>query len=525
MRGNEVSLVWGILMKKKFMLVLILILTFSGHVTARGYEEHLNGFNKVISQADMNPYYKYGLYSARLIAVKNPEIYLKGDLLFAKFITTTKGLKQVYQADLDHTLSLPLWGSSFDFDLVDFNKYKIEAKEEIYPENYPVFNYLDERLTSITTILKVKDYKITSLEAINLRYIMKRIAGISPERLYIIFNKDNNAFLYDRGSFINCYGEKINQLEIKNPILVFNEKFVWYPLMERDDRDQDPILKNLISKIYSSDPFPELTGQEKELINKLKEVSSLQTEKEKTAATLFSIHSTNGLAENSIIKDKWQSLLPEKPYYIASPEDTMNSLVIKLGNYLSPNTAYLASFNGLDKISEEYLNNVGSKKIISGEKIFNAWGNTWTNNIMENNIDDSFRTKGGICNSQAVNLASVLDLQGIENTVVRFANDSGGHTITIVPEYNKCFSNGLLLNNYYNDFKFSLVQAINWDNFVLFGYERIYHNNSTSKGIALINRLLEDDSIINLKVPLSSINYGDKKIYEKIMLPENRRKR
>ena len=45
-------------------------------------EEHINGFKEVVSKAYENKFYRYGIYSSRIMAVKNPEIYLKGDICY-----------------------------------------------------------------------------------------------------------------------------------------------------------------------------------------------------------------------------------------------------------------------------------------------------------------------------------------------------------------------------------------------------------------------------------------------------------
>ncbi|MDI3548099.1 MAG: hypothetical protein PWR10_1751 [Halanaerobiales bacterium] len=315
--------------KASIIILLFFVILFSSYVILAdsSLDIHSKSFEKVLNKAANNSFYKYGIYSSRIITVKYPEVYLQGDMYFAKLITSHKGYEQWYKVGTASGPRNYKWGTPFSFDLVNFNDYNIKPNSEIY-NHYPIFDYIDERISSIQTVLKVKD--VTSLEAANLIYIKKRIEGSPEDDTFLIFTKDKQGYVYSDGSYFDCLGQKVISEKINHPILVFNERNVWYPLMERDDTATNPELNKIVKSISTSDNVPELNQQEKEIINHLKEVSILTTAKEKEIAALTSIHSSGyDTIAGDVLYNKWHKILLEINF------DTVfmfsNLLITKIG--------------------------------------------------------------------------------------------------------------------------------------------------------------------------------------------------
>ena len=52
---------------------------------------HEETWQKVVNEAKVDKYLKYGIYCSRSLAVKHPEIYLQADLRFFEHISTNPG--------------------------------------------------------------------------------------------------------------------------------------------------------------------------------------------------------------------------------------------------------------------------------------------------------------------------------------------------------------------------------------------------------------------------------------------------
>lgn len=507
-----------------FILILLMFL-FISPTFARGMEEHINGFKEVVSKANENKFYRYGIYSSRIMAVKNPEIYLKGDMLFADVITSTKGMKRAYENDNVRSMDfrgINNWGSEFSFEDIKLSQKKLISFSEIYPNGYPILNYLDQRISPIHTTLKVN--KITSLEGANLVYIKKRMLGSPKNDTYLIFTRQNKGYVYSQSKFYNCMNNKINIDEIGDPILIFNEQFVWYPLMKRDDRSKSEMLNKLVSNLKGDKVLPKISMPERNIILKLQESSQLNNNKQKDFASLISTHS-NGVRNKfkGDFIDKWSQCLSNIDSSLAS--QNINVLSMKIGNKLSPNTAYLASLTNLDQIAEEYLKYVGVN--VSGER--EAWGHTWPCTLIENNIDDAYRTKGGHCVSQATNLSSVFDLKGVENIVIKYGykNKNITHTVVISPQNKVWFNNAIKRTKkdakeiYNKGIKKTTKEVIYKDYLLVNSYKNILTNTHPEKALSIYSSVLNEAENVGY---ITGDYYQDRKISEplfktKIKLP------
>jgi hypothetical protein len=235
-------------MIKKTLVFLILFILLSGIniFPSDALSIHLKAFETIIGKAEKNEYYKYGIYSSRIIAVLQPEIYLQADMLFAGEITTAPGYEKAYNEKLlSMWLKFPRITADmppFNFSLVDFSKFKIVPEEEIYGNDVPILNFIDQRLSPIHTILKTRS--ITELEGASLIYVIKRIQGADLDNTYLILTENKKGFVCSNGKFYDCLGRETDKKNIENPVLVFNENAVWYPLMKRDDGEKNEKLKS-----------------------------------------------------------------------------------------------------------------------------------------------------------------------------------------------------------------------------------------------------------------------------------------
>lgn len=259
-------------------------------------------------------------------------------MLFAELIATHSGYARVYQEAVESmylTANFKLDSEPFSFEMVDFAQFKIIPKEEMYGTEIFLYPFIDERIFPIHTTLKTKS--ITSIEAANLRYVKARIDGNPVNETFIIFTKERDAFLYCKGKFYDCLGEEIEPETIKDPVLVFNEQVVWYPLMGRDDSAKSRELKAIVAVIATNDNLPSLGTVETKLVDQLKVVSELKDSAQKKLASIYSIHYNGEIGSGKLIMTALSSFGKKLMF--------QNLLIMKIGNYLSPHTSYIIKFD------------------------------------------------------------------------------------------------------------------------------------------------------------------------------------
>ncbi|HEC92517.1 MAG TPA: hypothetical protein ENI51_05970 [Candidatus Atribacteria bacterium] len=207
---------------------------------------HENAWEMVVNNAEEDQYYKYGIYVSRMLAVKHPEVYLQSDGLFVTIITTNKGFKKAYETKDVHDVYF--YGRTFEtppfsFDDVDFSSYEIIKSKEYYPEGYPVLPFLDRRLLPIASTLKSAENQLTQLEmGVQMYFATKE----ENEEMYLIYCDNENTYLSTGEDILSMKTLESAERIDRNPILIFNDQYVWYPLMERDDTDKNETLKELI---------------------------------------------------------------------------------------------------------------------------------------------------------------------------------------------------------------------------------------------------------------------------------------
>lgn len=393
---------------------------------------HMKAWNTTVENAKSDNYFKYGIYASRILAVRHPEIYLQADKLFISKISSLGGFQKAYETrnvHSDYLMGRNMVGKPFSFDLVDFDRYNLIPSLAIYPKDYPVFGYLDRRMLPVATTLKTFDERITELEKIEQYYLASK-----STKKYIIYCDNDRAYLWIDGKIINANLSEVKEID-GNPILIFNEKHVWYPLMDRNDTKLDNTFRAIVKKLSTSTKLPEVTDFERRMIEKLKLVTELNDNKQKRLAVLASIR-----AGIIYFEEEWAKALPE----FKCSKEVYHSImkeIIKDGNYLSPITSHLATIlnhyqgeAGLEKMIKEYL----THSSIDGHK---AHGHLWRCTMLEYLIEDSYRAKTGHCVTQAANLMAVLNLAGVDCYRLS-ALKPHGHDWLYVPKYDVVLSNG-----------------------------------------------------------------------------------
>lgn len=408
---------------------------------------HKESWLNMLSKAETDKYYSYAIYASRTLAVKHPEVYLQGDDIFAQVITTTPGLKKAYETKNVHSeyfMELQLEGDSFSFDDVDFDKYELIPSKEIYPPDYPFFSFFDRRLAPISVSLKTFDSKITQLEKAEQLYFKAKHGGASD--LFLLYCDNENAYLYHNDSLIWAENqEKVTSVE-GNPILIFNEQHVWYPLMERNDTDRSELLNKLVTQYSTAKEKLDLSDFESSLLDRLSRVTEAKTAERLSYWKLTSIL-YGGRIDNLMsveTKEELDKLGVSRFLYCRA--------WMEQRNLISPIAAYLAAITKLQEgpaqveaLCDEYLRHAA----IPGEN--SAHGFIWMGGMVRGDLEDSYRTRGQACVETAANIGAALELAGIDSYRMEGLADSGnnwhGHDFIYIPRYDLVISNGCIRKN------------------------------------------------------------------------------
>jgi len=426
------------------------------------FEAHQYLWGKTLEEAQVDKYSKYAIYASRILAVKHPEVYLQGDAIFLKQIMTTSGYRAVYLIEnIDDTRyeQALLGGPPFSFKDVELESYEIVSSSQLYPENYPLFAYLDMRLFPIATTLKTWENEITQLELGEQFYFSLKENRGSAVGLYIIYCDNEETYLYDNGEL--TWMENLTKTGVirGNPILIFNEENVWYPSMDRDDTAKDPMLNHIVEEYSTDIQIPQLTEFEENAIETLKQITELEGENQVLMAAIAAVHNEGtgrSIEEYSKFETAWEELgLPS--YALGVFQE-----IYKRADYLSPITAYLAWISGghegkdkIEAITGEYLKYAGSPTY----NYSFAWGHIWNCMLIGTTIDESYRTRAGHCVWQAANISSVLDALNIKNYIIQILFQNFHH-IVYLPQYDLIVSNGAVVSNIENRYSYLGISFI-----------------------------------------------------------------
>ena len=416
-------------------------LTPPAEVVDLATEIHNSAWLDVVSQAKTDEYFKYAIYASRTLAVRHPEVYLQGDGIFVNTITTNHGFKKAYEikdVHSDYLFGKQPEGPSFSFDDVKFDEYILISTRQTYPDYYPFLSFLDRRFAPIATSLKTFDNRVTQLEKAEQLYFREKEHG--AQDLFIIYCGNENSYLYQDGTLISMNNGEVENIE-GNPILIFNEDSVWYPLMGRDDTKENKILNQITTRYSTESDEPIVSDFERELLSELEMLTEVETEKGLAFLSLASIHSGGKMPTymSSSVKEKFSRLhLPLCPPYRAFNEKM---------NHLSPISAYLAAIakvegaEGTKTLCDEYL-----KYAATPDQTWWAHGHAWFCGMIDCGIEYSYRTHAGHCVVQAANIAAALELANVDRYWMAgftfWKEGWGGHDFIYIPGQDLIVSNG-----------------------------------------------------------------------------------
>jgi len=401
----------------------------------RAVQLHRNAWADALARAASDDYFKYALYESRSLAVAHPEVYLKGDALFADHITSVEGYGQAYTEEDPHSMQYsgkPSWfsGPPFSFGQVDARQLTTTTCMSLYPDGAPFYPYIDRRVLPISSCLKTTSGFITELEKAFLFYFQRRAEdGVGP---FIVYCDTGRAYLSDGDELLSMAGFRAAPVIDGNPVLIFNENAVWYPLMGRDETNSDPGLKTVVARYQTDCDIPELSAFETEIASRLKAITALRGNAQHELAVLAAARAH--MMHSKEFRQLWDKHKAWAQYGI-------HKSTIHIADYLSPFAAYLAGLI-------EQLDLPGSVS-----QMIDCWhrdcglrhGHIWRCGLVEYTIDEAMRIGFFHCEGHAEHISAVLDLAGVENYVIKAATLSSPtklHTTVTMPDLGYVISNG-----------------------------------------------------------------------------------
>lgn len=419
------------------------------------FSPHLSGWQMVLDLAAENTIPKYSIYSSRILAVHNPEVYLKADMLFVDSVNNEIFWALPRQGNFQKTV--------FDISKCDLSNYSIIDTKDFYSSVSSFYPFLDRRVFSPAVTTRkynsgqiINQNHIKQIERAFLYYIIEKYFN-KEKKLYVIYCSNENTYISSPNSLISMKSLKKVDTIIGDPILIFNEKYTWYPLMGRDDTHSDEELKELVDTFATDNILPECSEIEKKLIKKLQHCTIIRKNEEmacllasaKTTSRFGFLHSDT---TNKDILKLWNKVLSNYPnsqiksfvytHPLAGIDDFSLLRLTHYANYLSPFTAELATLSKINEIK-------GRLPALSIIQRYNKMGFNrcylWTLGFDQKTIDESFFAGGGGCELHANNLSSILDLATIKNYVLGgYSPGKDMHYIVYLPKYEQFFSNNTL---------------------------------------------------------------------------------
>lgn len=446
---------------------------------------------------------KYRFYTARILAVKNPEVYLKADLEMLRAI----------EALHPNIASKYRWNKLKKIDLI--------TERERYGTKMPFFDFVDRRILPPTATL-VKSgskkaeisKKMTPLEVAILAYYNKK-KKVPTKPLTILYCKNSDAYLISSDEAVSMRGMKTSSLEGVScqPIMIFNEKDSWFPLMNKNATSS--FIKDVVKHTtHQTGDSLQLSNAEEMIINKLKQITAL-TAKEIPTAILFAqrrgpiiLDNYDYVVDESMLK-RWQKVFHfnrQEESNIGRIHTGASHLIMqnmnRLAGKLSPVSAYIAD-------TSECSDWIGWCLIGKYEKLF-QWFLLWNWGLTSFSTDEAFASGGGgVCAEQSTYMASILDLMGIDYYALHLTgiNKEGkkkDHRIIYVPKWEVTFSNNKMYKGYKepNGYK-GLVYLYHNGKWIFFANNIFFGNASQLSAKKMISNFIETAEKSNLTKELA----------------------
>jgi len=402
---------------------------------------HSAAWEEMAQRSATNPYYMYGLYAARSLAVAHPETYLQADALFLDYIAGHSGFASAFAETDPHSASYFartfFSGSPFSLDLLDLDRYQTMTNAARFPSDVAVFGFLDRRVLSLASCLKDSDLRITALEKSTILYF--KLREKSHERPFIVYCADETAYVASQDQILCPDGGAVEGKLTSDAILIFNEDFVWYPLMGRDDTARSRSLRELVAEYGAEDDQPTMTAQERRLAEVLGESTKLHSTKEWDLAKLAAVKGSSWVYPFRSICKKYLIGYPLEVWIFA-----IQQRWVHCANSISPWTSWLAAYV-LDSTATD--RGVETMTGVWQRRLGMIHGHVWQCSLIRYTIDESVSIGAVHCVLHANSLSSVLDLAGVNNIVIQGSPGPPGepnrtHTYVALPDIGMVISNG-----------------------------------------------------------------------------------
>lgn len=420
-------------------------------MTANAEAFHREAWECIAAAAGEDRQAVYGIYASRTLAVVHPEVYLRGDAWFAEGARQLNGFRECYDEPTALGWCHMEYGGEFfrkpegyrgiangrplRLDDISLAEYRVVGADHIAPD--PRFPFIDQRLGPLPVILKTEGKVVTSLELAEIAYFRSKENDADGDALFLIWCENGDGYLMKDGRLWDPQNGRSVESLSSSAILVFNERAVWYPMMGRDDRPQDPPLADAVASLGDGTGAVSLDEAEKALVEHLRRVTGLDGDSQRRMAAIAGVRA--GGWQFHPYFDAWKDLAPESDFEI----DISRRLCIVRefdvwANRIAPATAYLAGIAGVGtteekmrRLSREYLIRTGVVREAEARGWkpawrLESWGHLWPCGLMEHTIDDAFRSRTGHCVSQSHMVAAVLEALDVPHIVVNF--DRGGVT-------------------------------------------------------------------------------------------------
>ena len=410
-------------------------------------DKHREAWESLVSTAQENAYARYALYASRTLAVRHPNVYLKGDRWFFEGASRLTGFARCYEeptslawCHMEYGRPFFEGGESFagisgeeslDFGTIDLSSYRPTEPRLIVPG--PFEPLLDHRFGPLAVTLKTEGRVITPLEMAEIAYFQEISRGSDPTQLFLALAVDGTAYLVRSELLLALPSLRPVDEPTAQVFLLFNEEAVSYPLMGRED-DNEP-LQRALNRVGALES-PNLDPWEADVVKSLRDASRLANDCQEQMASLAATRATGWRCHP--FYSAWLNIVPEDDFDITiSRRLCLIRDFDRRANAVSPAAAYLYgiavaadSLEGrMRRLSREYLirTAVVREEEARGWKPawrLESWGHVWPCGLMEHTIDDAFRSRTGHCVSQCHMLGAVLSLLDVPHVIVNF--DRGG---------------------------------------------------------------------------------------------------
>ncbi|MEW5702846.1 MAG: hypothetical protein AB1792_11550 [Candidatus Zixiibacteriota bacterium] len=373
----------------------------------------------------------YSFYAYRSLAVPHPEVYLQADLLLSEVIESLPGGRTAFVSGDARDLKLhlrmarhELRGPSFDWGEWRCDPDSVSDRD--MPDSAVRVSWLDRRLPSSVVLLRAASHSFSSAEAAAMHYTRVRRAGREERGLYVIVDVTGHGYLaFDSVLYDGGVAERpIEKPESIRPVLVFNERRVYYPLFGRDDRPRDSALARLVRRLGPA-TSPNGLPPDSSRMARLLEAAALRSESALRLAVLVAA----GLVDINEPRARaaWIDYLGKSD---STALDGAASIVQEANFWadrLSPPTAQMAAMIRPDSLSvslpavqRQYMALCGRQIGLTetGLPDYEAWGVLWSYGLLESVFDDMVRTRAGSGLSQGTAMSAILDLAGVPHAGV-----------------------------------------------------------------------------------------------------------